>query len=92
MQVTFQAVLSSDGHNSFVTTIYDNLTRVRSIVLSNAGVIGFDAGDNSRGNSFSSTRIELEVTNTFRIDGKMLDGFSVLYKAYYECKNKFTLL
>ena len=72
-QVTFQAVLSSDGRTSFVTTIYGNVPQVRNVVSTIGAIVGFDAGDNSRSSSLSRSRTaDLNSINTFRIDGRTL--------------------
>ena len=89
IQITFQAVLSTDGNNSFATFLYNEyLPRVQNIVSSGLGAIGFDAGDNSRYIRIAVDNT-LEVINTFRIDGIM--GIMYQYKFFFSSGQPHTM-
>ena len=68
-QITFQAVLSTNGSITFVTFMYESLQQVKGIVGSGNAAVGFDGGDNSRGIIISSIN---EYLNIFRIDGVLV--------------------
>lgn len=72
LQFSFQAVVSTDGDVSFATLIYDNLPFVKNITSQEKATVGFDAGDQSRGDTVLHGADEFPLTdvNTFRIDGK----------------------
>ena len=69
LQITFQAVLSTDGNVTFITFVYEDLNQVRSTLGSGSAAIGFDAGDNSRSTSIACSDQSLNFVNIFRIDG-----------------------
>ena len=71
LQLTFQAVVSTDGDVSFATFIYDNLPFVKNITSQEKAIVGFDAGDQSRGDTVLHGADEFTLTdvNTFRVDG-----------------------
>ena len=76
MQVTFQAVLATNGRESFAVFIYDNLERIHLIFeldfieyLS----IGFNKGDRSQFSCIGpldSCSDSLKDINVYRIDGE----------------------
>ena len=73
-------VLSTDGNVSFCGLIYRNISK--AITFPKQHLIGFDAGDRRRGVNLNivdeenieilPTMFELEGTNVFRIDGKII--------------------
>ena len=71
-QFTLQAILVTDGEASFATFIYDNLPIILSnVTAQERGTIGFDAGDQSTGDtvSYGEENVMLSEINIFRIDG-----------------------
>ena len=83
IQITYQAIISSDGRASFATFVYDEegINEISANSLS-VKVVGFDAGDRVESATvlspgFSSVPI-LEHLNTFRIDGILLFPFNLL--------------
>ena len=75
LQITFQAVLSTDGQASFAAFTYSSPDNVLDITA--RWLIGFDAGDKVRG-SVVLSRADSKWNgfgdvNIFRIDGKRKD-------------------
>ena len=65
LQQTFQLVLATDGRTSFAIFLYGDPGKIKNIINSGSGAIGFDSGDERR-----SVRVPiLSNTNVFRIDG-----------------------
>ncbi len=73
-QFSFQAVLCTDGETSFALYIYLDLPFVRNITSREQGIVGFDAGDQSRGDTvlYGGENFTLNEVNVFRVDGKTL--------------------
>ena len=73
LQITYQAIVSSDGNASFASFVFDQdgIDKINNLQADK--VIGFDAGDTINSATivspgFSSLQT-LEPLNTFRIDG-----------------------
>ena len=73
LQVTFQAVLSTDGVASFVAFVYENESIPAIEALQGLEIVGFDAGDRARSatvfDAGSSGTGTLTTSQIFRIDG-----------------------
>ena len=71
-QLTFQAVLATDGEASFAIFMYEDLQIVRNISSQERGRVGFDAGDQTRSSTvlYGVEELPLSHVNIFRIDGK----------------------
>ncbi len=69
-QITFQAILATDGMISFATLIYDRLVRTEVCGVATVNSIGFDAGE---GRQISAANVFNTNPNSYinyRIDGK----------------------
>ncbi len=76
-QITFQAILITDGKLSFMLSIYDSA--VAMVINDIPFFVGVDAGEGLQVSSFN-TRQSLSLANTFlgyRIDGRMLLMFLI---------------
>ncbi len=71
IQITFQAVVSTDGRTSFAALIYNEPNLVFS--LNDTQILGFDSGGHvlyaDMGEILSLNDQTLDATNIFRIDG-----------------------
>ena len=63
----------TDGEASFIIFQYENIPTIRNITSSERAVVGFDAGDQSRGDTLlhGNKVFALNFSNVFRIDGKV---------------------
>ena len=77
LQQTFQVALATNGKESFANLIYASPERVRDIVNSGNGVVGFDAGDEMRSATVLSRNMDSNTfrsSNWFRIDGMLKEA------------------
>ena len=79
--MSFQLVLSSDGHATFAAVVYKDPHVVEN--LQEQVQVGFNAGDRTRGaNIFGTNAVDygtLEPVNIFRIDGKYIAEYWPLH-------------
>ena len=74
LQLTFQAVLATDGMVSFAVFIYADTDELVSI--EDMSTIGFNAGDRTRLANFMPD--SLGTVNVFRIDGMCIDTHGIV--------------
>ena len=69
-------VLCTDGEASFAIFIYHDLPVIRRIISDENGLVGFDAGDRSRGVTvlYGEEDFPLNEVNVFRVDGKVISS------------------